>query len=116
MRPVTASSTTDAAVTGVKAGPVNVNVAEVTVEGSIRWPEGTLKVALTLALGHTPVAPAAGLMDSTETFGGLGEIGGVVAHGPVATTEKVQKKSLSMVLAGLPRDLTPLAPPLIVTE
>ena len=116
IRPVAASSTTDAAVTGVKAGPIKVKVVDVNVDGSIRKPEGTLKVALTLAFGHTPVAPTAGLVDITETFGGMGGVGGVMAQAPVAgTTVKVHAKSLSMVFAGLTRSFTPFAPPLIVT-
>ena len=116
IRPVAASSTTDAAVTGVKAGPVRVKVVDVSVDGSIRKPDGTLKVALTLAFGHTVVAPAAGLVDNTETFGGIGGVGGVMAQAPVAgTTVKVHVKSLGIVLAGLTRSFTPLAPPFIVT-
>jgi len=47
-----------------------------TVAGSIFKPDGTLKVALTVALGHTPTAAAAGLVDSTE-------IGGNAAMPPV---------------------------------
>ena len=72
IRPVATSSTTDDAITGViaGAGPVTVNVAVVIDRGSIRNPEGTLKVALMLAPGHTPVAFADGLVLTTETFAG----------------------------------------------
>ena len=70
MRPVAASSTTEEAVTGVEAGagPVTVKLAVVTVDASMRKPDGTLKVALILASAHTPAAPAAGLVDSTDIF------------------------------------------------
>ena len=69
MRPVAASRTTEAAATGVDvgAGPTTVNVVGVSVVGSIRKPEGTVKVALTPAVAHTVVALAAGFVDSTET-------------------------------------------------
>ena len=67
MRPVGVSSATDAAVTTVTPGPVRIKVPVVTVAGSIRKPEGTVKVALTLELEHTAGAPAAGLVESTET-------------------------------------------------
>ncbi len=50
------------------AGPVTVNVVGVTVVGSIRRPDGTVKVALMPAVGHTELALAAGLVDVTETF------------------------------------------------
>jgi hypothetical protein len=70
MWPVAGSREMEAAVTGVEAGagPVTMNVAGVTVLGSIRKPEGTAKVALMAAAGHTPVAFAAGFVDSTVTF------------------------------------------------
>ena len=60
--PVAASRDTDAAVTGVEAGagPVTMNVVGVTVVGSMRDPEGIVKVALMADAGHTPVAFAAG--------------------------------------------------------
>ena len=72
MVPVATSSTTDAAVTDVDAGagPVTVNVVALTVLGFIRRPTGTVNVALTDAVGHTPVWPAAGLVDATEIFAG----------------------------------------------
>lgn len=53
------------------AGPVSVKLAALTDAGSIRSPEGTLKVALTEASVHTPVAPAVGLVDNTEIFAAL---------------------------------------------
>jgi len=65
MRPVAASSTTDAAVTGAEPGPVTVNVNVLIVSGSMRKPEGTLKVALMLALGQTPTAPPVGATATT---------------------------------------------------
>ncbi len=69
-RPVAASRVTDAAMTGVSAGagPVTLKVAALTVAGSMRRPEGTLNVALAVALGHTPVALTAGLVESTDTL------------------------------------------------
>lgn len=72
MRPVALSRTTDAAVTGTGMGdgPATVKVAVLIMVGSIRIPEGTLKVALMAALLHTPVPFALGLVDSTETFAG----------------------------------------------
>ena len=72
MRPVAASSTTEPATTGTRpgAGPVTVNTAELMVDGSMRRPDGTLKVALMLALVQTPPALAAGWVDSTETLAG----------------------------------------------
>ena len=68
MRPVAASSNTDAALTGVTPGPVTMKVAAFTVDGSIRVPEGTEKVALTLALGQTPDPPVAGVVELTVTL------------------------------------------------
>ena len=70
IRPVAESSTTDEATTDAEAGggPTTVNVAVVTVRGSILKPEGTLKVALMAALGHTLLAFAEGLVDCTETL------------------------------------------------
>jgi hypothetical protein len=70
MRPVATSRITEAAVTGVEAGagPMTVKVAALTARGSIRKPEGTLKVALTVAVGHTPLTATAGEVESTETF------------------------------------------------
>ena len=81
MRPVAASTITDAAATGVApgAGPVTMKVAVVTVDGSSRNPEGTLNAALILAPGHTPVAPAVGLVESTDTFVGPPGGGGMIA-------------------------------------
>jgi hypothetical protein len=38
--------------------------------GSIRKPEGTVNVALMVALGHTAIAPVAGVVDSTDTLAG----------------------------------------------
>src|SRR5450759_4117499 len=80
--PVAASSATDAAVTEVTAGdgPVTVNVAALTVLGSIRRPEGTVKVALTDAFGHTPDSPAVGLVDFTVTFAALTAAAVVKVH------------------------------------
>jgi len=63
MRPVAGSSKTADAVTA--AGPVTVNTDELIVLGSIRWPDGTLNVAFTVALVQTFRAEAAGLVDST---------------------------------------------------
>src|SRR5687767_11684906 len=60
MRPVAASSATDAAATGVEPGPVRLNVAVLIVAGSMRTPEGTLKVAFRGAPGHTPEAALSG--------------------------------------------------------
>ena len=70
MRPVAASKVTDAAITGVEAGagPVTLNVVGVNVVGSIRSPDGTVKVALIPAVGHTALALAAGFVESTDTF------------------------------------------------
>ena len=72
IRPVGLSRTMDDAVTGVKAGPgpVTVKLAALMVVGSIRVPEGTLKVALMVAVVHTSFAPAMGLVESTVTFAG----------------------------------------------
>ena len=72
--PVAESSVTDAAVTGVNvgAGPASVNVAAVTLRGSMRKPTGTVKVALMVAFGHTADWPAVGLVDLTETGVGVG--------------------------------------------
>src|SRR5580700_3282130 len=68
--PVAASSETVAAATGVEAGagPVTMKVADVTVVGFRRNPEGTVKVALMADAGQTPLALGAGLVDSTETL------------------------------------------------
>ncbi len=56
------------AATGVRPGPVRVNVVAFTVSGSIRNPEPTVKVALTVALGQTPTAAAIGLTVVTVMF------------------------------------------------
>jgi hypothetical protein len=50
------------------AGPVTVNVVGVNVVGSIRNPDGTVKVALMPAVGHTAGALAVGLVETTDTF------------------------------------------------
>jgi hypothetical protein len=67
---VAASRVTDAAVTGVDvgAGPTKVKVVAVNEVGSIRVPDGTEKVALIAAFGHTVLALAVGFVESTETF------------------------------------------------
>ena len=70
-RPVAESSNTDAAVTLDCAGPVSVKIAALMVAGSMRSPDGTLKVALTDASVHTPVVPAAGLVESIEMLAAL---------------------------------------------
>ena len=68
IRPVAASRTTDDATTDVVPGAaVTVNVAALTVSGSMREPEGTLKVAL-IAVIQTPEVPAPGLVEDTETL------------------------------------------------
>ena len=71
IRPVDESSNTDAAVTLSCAGPVSVKIAALMATGSMRSPDGTLNVALTDASVHTPVVPAAGLVESTEIFAAL---------------------------------------------
>jgi hypothetical protein len=67
---VAASSVTADAVTGANpgAGPVTVKVVDESVVGLIREPDGTVKVALIAAFGHTVLALAAGFVDSTDTF------------------------------------------------
>src|SRR5204863_9886968 len=81
MRPVGASSATVAAGTATMPGPVNVKVVDVMVSGSMRSPEGTVKVALTVAAGHTPAAAARGFVEPTETFaGGIGAAAVVKVH------------------------------------
>ena len=62
MVPVAVSSTTDAAVTGVRAGdgPVTVNVVALIVVGSIRNPDGTVNVALTAVLDTRLIYPRRG--------------------------------------------------------
>ena len=72
-RPVTISSETDAGITEAKLngpGPFTVKVPAVIVVGSMRAPEGTPKLALIAAPGQTPVAPAVGLVESTEMLAG----------------------------------------------
>src|SRR5687768_4808183 len=68
MLPVAASTPTVEAVTGTRpgAGPTTVKFIALTVRGFSRKPDGTLSVALTVLLGHTPVAAAIGLVDRTE--------------------------------------------------
>ena len=82
MYPVAGSRETDAAVTGVEAGagPVTMNVVGVTVVGFMRDPEGTVKVALMAAPGHTPIALAAGLVESTDTFAAAAGAAAVKVH------------------------------------
>src|SRR3954463_12966851 len=55
MCPVAGSSTTEDAVTG--AAPVTVKTPELIELGFICRPEGTLNVALTVAVGHIAAAP-----------------------------------------------------------
>ena len=68
--PVEGSKLIDAAVTGVEAGagPVTTNVVGVNVVGSIRKPDGTVKVALIPPLEHAVFEPAAGLVEPTDTL------------------------------------------------
>lgn len=69
--PVAASSSTDAGVTLFCPGPVSVKVAELMVKGSMRSPDGTLKVALIDASVQMLLLPAAGLVESTDMFAAL---------------------------------------------
>ena len=73
MRPDALSTVTDAAVTVVDAGagPLSVNVADVTVCGSMRLPDGTEKVALIVESGQALPLPLTGLVEDTE----MAEIG-----------------------------------------
>ena len=77
--PVAASRATDAAITGVDAGagPATTKVADVKVDGSRRAPDGTVKVALTVALGQTFAAALTGEMASTEISDGPPGTGGI---------------------------------------
>ena len=77
--PVAASSDTDAAITGVDAGaePLTIKVAAVKDDGSKRAPEGTVKVALMVALGHTLEAALAGEIERTEISDGPPGSGGI---------------------------------------
>ena len=67
IRPVALSTPMVAAVTGTRpgAGPTTVKLVALMVSGFMRRPEGTAKVALMVALGHTPVAAASGLVEDT---------------------------------------------------
>ena len=78
IRPDALSTVTDAAVTAVDAGagPLSVNVADVTVCGSMRLPDGTEKVALIVESGQALLLPLTGLVDATEMAAGA--IGPVV--------------------------------------
>ena len=108
-----ASSTTDDATMALNAGagPVTVNVAVVTVAGFILAPEGTLKVALTLVLGHAVADPAIGFVDSTETFVATPGGGG---GGTQLAMVKFHTKLPDIWLAGTARSLTPFVPPTMV--
>ena len=62
----------DAGMTGDSGGggPVTVKVITFSDAGSNLEPDGTLKVALMVALGQTAFALAAGLVEITEMFAG----------------------------------------------
>ncbi len=70
----------DDAVTATNAALVTVKVVALSVCGFMRKPDGTLKVALMGAVGHTPVAAAAGIVEVTVTFPGAAAAPVVKVH------------------------------------